>query len=330
MKRRWWVVGVIVLVGAGSTYFSDDVTDTSEHSANSSTVVETETESATDPAAPPTEDPPSAVESDPDGPQTSQVLETLEVKGRAPKTGYDRDQFGQRWADIDRNGCDTRNDILNRDLTDKTYEPGTRDCVVLTGTMISPYTSDLISFQRGESTSSEVQIDHVVALSDAWQKGAQQLSPGDRELFANDPLNLLAVDGRSNAQKGAGDAATWLPSQRSYRCTYVSRQVGVKAKYELWVTAAERDAILGVLSSCPDHTIPEPDEAGPLPPSGDTRQNSAPGEPAPAPTSVPAPDEDVYYANCTEARDAGVTPLYEGDPGYRAGMDGDSDGIACE
>ena len=137
----------------------------------------------------------------------------LAVKGRAPKTGYDRDQFGQRWYDLDRNGCDTRNDVLRRDLDNFTLKAGTNGCLVLSGTLKGPYTGDTIRFVRGTSTSSDVQIDHVVALSDAWQKGAQQLSLAQRTALANDPLNLLAVDGPTNASKGDGDAATWLPPQ---------------------------------------------------------------------------------------------------------------------
>jgi len=124
------------------------------------------------------------------------VLATLPVKGRAPKTGYSRDQFGPAWSDVDHNGCDTRNDVLRRDLTSVAFRPGTRDCVVLSGVLADPYTAVAIHFLRGNATSTAVQIDHVVALSDAWQKGAQQLSPARRLAFANDPLNLLAVDGR--------------------------------------------------------------------------------------------------------------------------------------
>jgi hypothetical protein len=176
------------------------------------------------------------------------VLDTLEVKGRAPKSGYSRDQFGQRWLDVDHNGCDTRNDILARDLTG--IQRSGR-CKVLSGTLLDPYTATDIHFVRGQDTSAEVQIDHVVSLSDAWQTGAQKLSPTDRTVFANDPLNLVAVSGAANEQKGDGDAATWLPKNKAFRCEYVARQVSVKAAYGLWVTAAEHDAIARILASCP-------------------------------------------------------------------------------
>ncbi|WP_331271851.1 HNH endonuclease family protein [Motilibacter aurantiacus] len=184
------------------------------------------------------------------------ALDGLQVKGRAPRTGYDRDEFGPAWADVDRNGCDTRNDILRRDLDAVTTRPGTRDCVIAAGTLADPYSGTTIAFVRGQGTSRAVQIDHVVALSDAWQKGARQWSAQRRAQFANDPLELLAVDGGLNQAKRDGDAATWLPPDRAARCAYVARQVAVKAKYGLWVTEAERSAIARVLARCPEEPLP--------------------------------------------------------------------------
>ena len=186
----------------------------------------------------------------------SAVLETLAVKGRAPKTGYERSQFGPAWSDVDRNGCDTRNDILNRDLTSIIYKPGTHNCLVLSGTLIDPYSGEKIAFERGVATSSEVQIDHVVALSNAWQTGAFKLTYEKRLAFANDPMNLLAVKGRLNSQKGDGDAATWLPPRKDIRCAYVAQQIVVKAKYGLWVTPPEKAAMIGLLSKCPGFKAP--------------------------------------------------------------------------
>jgi hypothetical protein len=184
------------------------------------------------------------------------VLETLAVKGRAPKTGYERSQFGPAWSDVDRNGCDTRNDILYRDLTSITYKPGTRDCVVLSGVLVDPYSGEKIAFERGAKTSMDVQIDHVVALSNAWQTGAFKLSYEKRLAFANDPMNLLAVKGRLNSQKGDGDAATWLPPQKSIRCAYVAQQIVVKEKYGLWVTPPEKAAMQSLLAKCPGFKAP--------------------------------------------------------------------------
>ena len=183
------------------------------------------------------------------------VLETLPVKGRAPKAGYSRDAFGQRWADVDRNGCDTRNDILKRDMTSIVYKPKTRNCVVLSGTLIDKYSGESINFVRGEVSSMEVQIDHVVALSNSWQTGAFKLSIAQRTALANDPLNLFAVKGRLNSQKGDGDAATWLPPMKSFRCAYVAQQIAVKAKYSLWVVAPEKAAMLAILSQCPTQEV---------------------------------------------------------------------------
>ncbi|MFG1612682.1 HNH endonuclease family protein [Nonomuraea wenchangensis] len=177
-------------------------------------------------------------------------LAKLQVKGRAPRTGFDRDEFGPSWADVDRNGCDTRNDILKRDLEDETFKPGTHDCIVLTGTLKDPYSGKTIKFKRGQDTSTAVQIDHLIPLSDAWQKGAQQWSATKRKEFANDPLNLQATDGPLNGQKSDSDAATWLPPLKSYRCTYIARQIDVKAKYDVWVTAAEKSAMETILDGC--------------------------------------------------------------------------------
>lgn len=183
----------------------------------------------------------------------AEALEQLPIKGRAPKTGYTRALFYESWGEIDL--CDTRNYVLGRDLTHITYVPDS--CKVASGTLNDPYTGTTIQFVRGQDTSDDVQIDHVVALSDAWQKGAQQLLPTERFAFANDPLNLLAVDGKTNQAKGDGDAATWLPPNKSYRCSYVARQVAVKLKYRLWVTTAEYQAIARLLITCPDQQLPQ-------------------------------------------------------------------------
>lgn len=172
-------------------------------------------------------------------------LAKLEVKGRAPKTGYSRKQFSDGWSKM--SGCSVREVILARDLTETKIDD---KCRVLAGTLRDPYTGRTIKFQRGPETSSKVQIDHVVALSDAWQKGAQQLPREEREKLANDPLNLLAADGPANQAKGDGDAATWLPPNKPFRCQYIERQVAIKRKYRLWVTNAEKEAMGKVLAGC--------------------------------------------------------------------------------
>lgn len=297
------------------------------------------------------------------------ALGDLPVKGRAPKTDYSRDQFGPRWADTDHNGCDTRNDILRRDLTGIAVKPGTHGCNVSSGTLESPYTGETIDFVAGQATSSHVQIDHVVALSDAWQKGAQQLDAARRTELANDPLNLLAVDGPSNNTKSDADAATWLPPRTGERCEYVATQIAVKQRYELWVTDAEKNAMVRVLDTCPEQPLPEarpiPDPAdspvapvteapaaqAPAAEAPSTSEAEAPAPVAPAPAgpgagsgsdsadaAVPeaeapgagVPGADVYFSRCAEARAAGMAPLYAGTPGYRPGLDGDGDGVACE
>jgi Excalibur calcium-binding domain/Protein of unknown function (DUF1524) len=245
----------------------------------------------------------------------------LTVKGRAPKTGYTRAQFGQAWFDTDRNGCDTRNDILRRDLKSKQMQNA---CKVLAGTLApDPYTGTSIRFVYGGA--SEIDIDHVVALSDAWQKGAATWPAGKRLALANDPLNLLAVDSSANRSKGDGDTATWLPPYKAFRCTYVARQVAVKGKYGLWVTSAERDAMTRVLTSCPSMPLPGPGSASTV--AALPRTASAP---APQPAPAPAPPASVYYANCDAVRAAGAAPIHRGDPGYASRLDRDGDGIGCE
>lgn len=178
------------------------------------------------------------------------ALDEMTVKGRAPKTGYARTQFGDGWAKT--NGCDTRNIILKRDIRNPVIASG---CRVMSGILPDPYTGTDIVFTRGTTTSAMVQIDHVVALSNAWQTGAQQLSAEQRTQLANDPLELLAVDGRANQQKSDGDAATWLPPNKVFRCEYVARQISVKRKYGLWVTEAEKEAMYRVLDTCPSQPV---------------------------------------------------------------------------
>jgi hypothetical protein len=200
------------------------------------------------------------------GSRALSVLATLRVKGRAPMTGYSRAEFGSSWTDDSsaprgHNGCDTRNDILRRDLAEIVLKPGSNGCTVASGVLHDPYTSRTIVFTRGVGTSTAVQIDHVVALGNAWQSGAQQWATATRVAFANDPLNLLAVDGSANEAKGDANAASWLPPNKAYRCAYVARQVAVKARYRLAVTASEHDAIARVLEGCP--TKQTPVEVGP-------------------------------------------------------------------
>ena len=247
--------------------------------------------------------------------------------------------------------------MLRRDLTEARTKPGSNGCSVVVGSLADPFTGTMIEFIRGTDTSQEVHIDHVVALSDSWQKGAQQWDQEKRTQFANDPLNLLAVQGAANQQKGDGDAATWLPENKEFRCDYVARQVAVKAEYQVWVTQAEHDAIEDILFECPTTMLPtsvEPPptadsiDATPAPatseppaavttpavtPPAKTTPAAVPPKPTPPPAEPVVPDPvpaDVYYKNCTAARAAGAAPLLVGQPGYRSAMDRDGDGVACE
>ncbi len=187
-----------------------------------------------------------------DGELALPVLDSLAVKGRAPKTGYKRSQFSDGWAKI--GDCDVRNIMMQQGFREAKLADD--NCTVLSGILDDPYTGKTIHFLRGKTTSGEIQIDHVIALSNAWQTGAQQISVDQRLHFANDSLNLLAVDGPANQKKGDSDAASWLPSNKSYRCQYVARQIAVKRKYNLWVTAAEKVAMKRVLNGCGGQVLP--------------------------------------------------------------------------
>jgi hypothetical protein len=199
------------------------------------------------PAAAPTSPAAAAINADVAAAALAQ-LDTIATKGRAPKTGYERSQFGPPWKDIDRNGCDQRNDILTRDLTGKTLKAGTNECVVLSGDLADPYTGTTIHFERGGD--SEVDIDHLVPLGDAWQKGAQGWEQAKREQLANDPANLAATSASANRSKGDSDMATWLPPARNNWCHYAAGIVTVKANYGLWMTPAEHDRARQILTDC--------------------------------------------------------------------------------
>jgi hypothetical protein len=175
-------------------------------------------------------------------------LDRLAVKPAGSMTGYSRAQFGPAWADVDHNGCDTRNDVLNRDLKNKDWRPGTHGCVVVDGKLHDPYTGRTIVFQKAHAD--QVQIDHVVALADAWRSGAASWTAERRKAFANDPHNLLAVDGHENQSKGDGSASEYLPPDATFRCSYIQGQITVKSEYQLSVTPAEHDAMAKVLATC--------------------------------------------------------------------------------
>lgn len=278
----------------------------------------------------------------------SAMLDELMVKGRAPKTGYNGELFKWR-SDTDHNGCDTRNDVLRRDLTDITLKAGTQGCIVLAGILADPYAGETYDFDRSANA---VDIDHVVARSNAWQTGAFNFDEETLKEFGNDPLNLLAGSSSLNRQKGDGDAATWLPPNKSFRCEYVARQIAVKHKYELWVVPAEKDAMERVLAKCDDQPAFADDVDWPGPGEGDnvtTKEETRPagqksssssssgstgsGSSSSGTTSGSSSSSSgssTFFENCTAAREAGAAPVRSGDPGYGSHLDRDGDGIACE
>ena len=317
----WWLLGVLVglwLLGHGGDGHADDRADPGAAGATTTPASPRPSVAASRPPVRPA----AASTKAPRPGSALAVLDGLRVKGRAPMTGYSRGEFGQAWLDADRNGCDTRNDILRRDVTDPVVEPGTSGCVVLRGVLHDPYLGRTVAFARGAGD--QVDIDHVVALGNAWATGAARFDIHVRAALANDPLNLLAVDLHSNRAKGDGDAATWLPSYKPFRCAYVARQVAVKHKYGLWVTPPERAAMVRVLDTCPGERLPADPTHAP------TSVDQHITDPTAAATPRPLAGGTTYYANCDAVRAAGAAPILAGQPGYSRRLDRDGDGVGCE
>lgn len=186
----------------------------------------------------------------------AETLETLKIVDKPhPTKTYDRELFGYQKTDEDGDGCPIREDVLARDLTQVQYTAA-GSCKVKSGTLQDPYTGTTIHFTRGVKTSSRVQIDHVVALNNAWESGAYAWNSEQLYKYGNDSYNMLAVDGPANEQKSDASAAYWLPANTDFQCDYVARQIGVKAKYELTVTNSEKKAMLKVLHGCPGEAVP--------------------------------------------------------------------------
>ena len=181
-----------------------------------------------------------------------EALGELAVRERASRDGYARTQFSPGWGRVA--GCDMRNRILQRDLVDIVLDDDR--CTVLSGTLKKDmFSGQRIEFERGPETSDAIHIEHIVAVSDAWQKGAQDLDYDERNRFYNDPLNLIAIDGPTNREKGDKDASDWLP-RLAYRCRYVARQIAIKKRYELWLDPSEHRAMKQTLQACPLQVLP--------------------------------------------------------------------------
>ncbi|PWN04950.1 deoxyribonuclease [Nocardioides silvaticus] len=185
------------------------------------------------------------------------------VAQRPDVPGYERDcgpgqgcVFGTEWSDAtdapdSRNGCDTRNDVLRRDLIDTVIDPDTQGCVVLSGTLHDPYTGRAIPFERGWETSIAVQVDHVIPLAAAWDLGAWRWSAARRATFANDiRRELLAVGGPANMSKGDSTPASWLPPNKAFRCEYAVLYLRASLHYALPITRADAEVLENVARRC--------------------------------------------------------------------------------
>ena len=185
----------------------------------------------------------------------SAALASLQVAEKTPLDGYDRGcgegegcVFGPAWADVDRNGCDQRNDVLHRDLTDVQVREGTQGCVVVAGVLDDPYTGAVVPFAKADAAL--VPIDHVVPLAAAWVQGAAEWTPEERAFFANDVANLIATTRAENSAKGDSTAEEWVPPDPTYGCSYATVVITVKHDYALAVTPAEAAALEDLLATC--------------------------------------------------------------------------------
>jgi hypothetical protein len=177
------------------------------------------------------------------------ALDALAVVQLAPEVAYDRTtDFGPAWADVDHNGCGTRDDVLRRDLTAVRTRPGTHGCVVVAGLLDDPYTGRQLAFSKSQADA--IQIDHLIPLHAAWMLGAWQWTPERRLAYANDPRVLVTVDGPANQDKGDALADRWRPPNRRSWCAYAVNTVAIHADYGLGVTAPERSALGQMLERC--------------------------------------------------------------------------------
>jgi len=183
------------------------------------------------------------------------ALAALPVAEKTSLDGYERGcgqgegcVFGPAWADVDHNGCDQRNDVLHRDLTQVQVREGTHDCVVIAGVLDDPYTGQNVTFAKADAA--EVPIDHVVPLAAAWVQGAAAWPADERQAFANDLNNLMATTRAENSAKGDSTADEWVPEDPTYGCSYATVVITVKSRYALAVTPAESGALQSLLASC--------------------------------------------------------------------------------
>lgn len=190
-------------------------------------------------------------------PGTDVLAGVVVLPQRVRRYDYRRAAYGDAWDDdnhapLGHNGCDTRDDILNRDLVDKTYVAIKR-CpnAVATGTLHDPYTNATVAFQRGAKVGESVQIDHLVPLAYAWDMGAYSWPFAERKRFANDPANLLAVGGQANQDKSDAPPALWMPPNAAFACQYAMQFIAVLRGYGLAVEEGSAVALRKAADTCP-------------------------------------------------------------------------------
>lgn len=255
-RAKWWVLGGVVVLCIGGAFAAGYATGQASHAVPTA---QSDSDAPAVPSEAPSQETGASTSTTPDAspvppvPPVSPWIDSLDslssAAGNTPPA-YDRALFGQPWADVDRNGCDTRNDILGRDLVDPEFKVGTGDCKVIYGTLTDPYDATTVEFVSGTTTSVLVQIDHVVALAAAWRGGAYAWTDEERETFANDPVNLIASSQKTNQAKSDHGPGEWLPSTGVLQCRYVQQWVEVYDLYDLSVDEEDRAAARDVLQQC--------------------------------------------------------------------------------
>lgn len=311
----------VVLAGCGSSSTSERsssrVLASGESSQTTTTIVDLTTTTTSPPTTSPSPAPPPAQASA----STRERLAVLAVDDRPSPQGVYRREDWPHWADVDGNGCDARQDALVAWSVVPATVNRAGTCKVVAGSWVSPY--DL----KASNNAGDFDVDHLVPLANAFESGGWAWSAERRRAFANNPGELVVASASSNRSKGADTPDQWRPSNRDSWCAYADGWVKVKSAWGLTVTSSERDALGQMLDTC--------GIAGPVWPLGGTvlvTPDAPPpsGSPVAPVTPAPSPGGDVYYANCAAVRAAGAAPLRAGQPGYRTGLDGDKDGVACE
>ncbi|MFD4134812.1 HNH endonuclease family protein [Streptomyces goshikiensis] len=168
-------------------------------------------------------------------------LATVTPKAEGSTSGYSRTLF-PHWSTVS-GACNTRETVLKRDGVNVVQDSS---CAAVSGSWYSEYDD------ATWTVATDLDIDHVVPLAEAWRSGANSWTTAKRQQLANDLTRpqLIAVTDNVNQAKGDQDPGTWLPSRTAYRCTYARMWVEVKQYYALSMDSREKTALVGILNGC--------------------------------------------------------------------------------